>query len=130
MKHVTYPLSLTDPNNFPLNDTADIRPLPPVASPSRIFDQAVSQISSIASSPIFATDTCRRCQAVLEVGKFVSLAVPSKGPAFFIAFCKVFQLTSNCDLTYGQTTGTGAALTQVLADADVGGYDGQVCKPN
>ncbi|KAF4611481.1 hypothetical protein D9613_004138 [Agrocybe pediades] len=125
VNHVTYPLSLTDPNSIPVNDTKNERPLPPVASSSRIFDQALSQLSSIASSPIFATDTCGRCQAILEVAKFVSLAVPSKGPTYFIQFCKAFKLATNCDVTYGQFSGIGSALTQVVANADVGGYDGQ-----
>lgn len=121
-----FPPALTDPNNIPINDTGDPHPLPPVASSSQLFNNALTQLHSIASSPIFANDTCGRCQAILGVAKFVSLATPSNGPAFFTQFCNTFKLASNCTITYGQFSGIGSIITQVVANADTGGYDGQV----
>jgi len=118
---------LTDPNSIPINNTVDPHPLPPAASSSRIFEAAVAQLKSISASPIFSGDTCGRCQAILEVAKFVSLSTPSNGPAFFIEFCSTFKLSNTCNVTYGQSSGIGSVLTQVVANADVAGYDGQVC---
>ncbi|KAF8963912.1 Metallo-dependent phosphatase-like protein [Flammula alnicola] len=128
--HEIYPFALTNPNTIPINDTADPHPLPPVASSSRLFDNALAQLKSIASSPIFGADTCGRCQAILGVAKFVSLATPANGPSFFIQFCNTFKLASNCSVMYGQFSGIGSVLTQVVANADAGGYDGQALCQN
>lgn len=121
-----YPLKLTAPNTIPTNDTADPHPLPQAASSSRLLSSAIAQLSSIAASPIFAADSCARCQTFLEVAKFISLATPSNGPAFLVEMCTIFKLASNCAVMYGLDSGLGSVLTQVLANADVGGYDGQV----
>ncbi|KJA28633.1 hypothetical protein HYPSUDRAFT_34088 [Hypholoma sublateritium FD-334 SS-4] len=128
--HRVYPLALTDPNTIPINDTADPHPLPPVASSSQILNNAFTQLTSIASNPIFANDKCGQCQAILGIAKFVSLATPSNGPAFFIEFCNVFHLASNCAVMYGQFSGIGSVITQVIANADTGGYDGQALCQN
>ncbi|KAF8913262.1 Metallo-dependent phosphatase-like protein [Gymnopilus junonius] len=128
--HTVFPHALTDPNTIPTNDTADPHPLPPVASSSRIFNLALAQLQSIATNPIFANNTCATCQASLELAKFVSLASPSNGPEFFIQFCNTFKLSSTCNVTYGQFSGIGSVVTQVVANADVGGYDGQALCQN
>ncbi|KDR85605.1 hypothetical protein GALMADRAFT_234571 [Galerina marginata CBS 339.88] len=128
--HETYPLQLTDPNTIPINNTADPHPLPPAASSSQLFNHALAQLKSISTSPIFAADACGRCQASLEVAKFVSLATPANGPAFIIQFCETFKLSSTCNVTYGQFSGIGSVVTQVVANADVGGYDGQALCQN
>ncbi|KIM47617.1 hypothetical protein M413DRAFT_205073 [Hebeloma cylindrosporum] len=128
--HEIYPLALTDPNTIPINNTVDPHPLPPAASSAKIFEAAIAQLKSISESPIFSGDTCGRCQAILEVAKFVSLSTPSNGPAFFIQFCNTFKLSSNCNVAYGQFSGIGSVLTQVVANADVGGYDGQALCQN
>jgi len=124
-QHKTYPLKLTDPDTVPTNNTVDPHPLPPPASSSGILNAAVTQLRSISTNSFFTNDTCASCQAALEIGKFVSLATPSNGPAFFIEFCNTFKLSSTCSVTYDRAN-SGAVLTQVVANADVGGYDGQV----
>ncbi|PPQ90943.1 hypothetical protein CVT25_008254 [Psilocybe cyanescens] len=127
--HTTYPFALTDPNNIPINNTVDPHPLPPAASSSLLLANAFAQLKSLSSSPIFGADACARCQAALEIGKFISLATPANGPAFFVQFCQTFNLASTCEVTYGRFTGVGSVLTQVVANADVGGYDGQaICQ--
>ncbi|KAF8167475.1 Metallo-dependent phosphatase-like protein [Crassisporium funariophilum] len=123
--HETYPLSLTDPNHIPLDDTTDPpHPLPPVASSSRLLDNAIAQLKSLNSNPVFSGDSCARCQAILQVAKFLSLAAPENGPTFFIELCNTLKLSSTCNVTYG-LSGIGSVITQVIANADVGGYDGQ-----
>ena len=119
-------MSLTDPNQIPLNNTVDPHPLPPVASSANLLANAVNQIISLSSNPIFSSNKCALCQAILEVGKFVALAAPDKGPEFFIEFCTIAKLSSTCNTTYGLSTGIGSVITQVVANADVGGLDGQV----
>lgn len=57
----------------------------------------------------------------------MSLAAPEKTPDLLVALCNLLNLTSPaaCSGNYGRL-GVGAVITQVLANADVGGYDGQV----
>jgi hypothetical protein len=125
-----FPLSLTDPNQIPLNNTVDPHPLPPVASSATLLANAVNQIRSLTSSPIFKSSKCALCQAILEVGKFVSLAAPDQGPEFFIEFCTIANISSTCSTTYGLSSGLGSVITQVVANADVGGLDGQALCQN
>lgn len=53
------------------------------------------------------------------------MAAPEEGPALLVALCHRFNFTSDCDTTYGKL-GLGPVITQVAANADVGGFDGQV----
>lgn len=85
----------------------------------------MTQVQGLANNPTFSNDECALCIAVLEIAKFLSLATPEQGPAFFVFLCQEFQLDDKCDATYGATT-FGSVLTQVLANADVAGYDGTV----
>lgn len=123
LKHVTFPLSLTDPDTIPTSNK-DPHPLPPVVSSQVLLQNALTQLSSIATNPSFSNNTCGRCQATLEVAKFLALAAPDKTPTFLIAFCNQFKLNSNCTTQYS-LNGIGSVATQVIANADVGGYDGQ-----
>ncbi|KDQ63152.1 hypothetical protein JAAARDRAFT_188759 [Jaapia argillacea MUCL 33604] len=120
----TYPLALTDPDTIPLNNTVDPHPLPPPASPSLVLAHAIAQVQSIATNPIFGNSTCARCQAALEVGKFVALTTPDQGPALVVALCEYFNYSKTCETSYGPLA-LGPVITQVIANADVGGYDGQ-----
>jgi sphingomyelin phosphodiesterase len=127
-KHEIYPFSLTNPQNIPQIDDQDPHPLPPRASSTRLFNQAVEQMQSILAiaNPTFANNTCAQCQALLEVFKFISLAAPERGPDLAVVLCGAFKLSPNCKENYGRQ-GIGAVITQVIANADVGGHDGQVC---
>lgn len=122
--HEVYTFNLTDPNHIPQNDTIDPHPLPPVASSSQILNIAIAQLQSISANPVFTNNTCASCQASLEVAKFLSLTAPEHGPEFFAHFCNTFKLSSTCNVTYS-LSGIGSVITQVIANADVGGYDGQ-----
>ena len=79
----------------------------------------------MTSSAVFRNNSCALCIAVLQVAKFLSLAAPEEGPAFFVFACEGFKISSACNTTFGPTT-LGPVLTQVLANANVSGYDGQV----
>ncbi|OCB86070.1 hypothetical protein A7U60_g6968 [Sanghuangporus baumii] len=116
---------ITDPIT---NDTSDPHFLPPRASDSAILAQAIRQIQLLASpetpnSP-FRNDTCARCQTALGVLKFVALAAPEQGPAAVVGLCEAFRLSSSCSTTFGKLD-LGSVITQVVAFADVEGYDGQ-----
>lgn len=123
--HEVFPLSLTDPDNIPQSDTADPHPLPPTASSSQILRQAITQIQSIAANAAFGNNQCARCQASLEVAKFVALSAPDQGPNLAVSLCEYFDYSSNCTANYGPLA-LGPIFTQVVAYADVGGYDGQL----
>ncbi|KAJ8084601.1 hypothetical protein PM082_003374 [Marasmius tenuissimus] len=128
VSHKTYPLSLTDPGSIPLNNTVDPHPLPPKAPPSRLYAQAVAQIKSIASNPMFPT-SCAKCQAGLEVAKFLIMAAPEEGPKLAVELCQSFGFSNTCERTYG-LLGIGSVVTQVVGNADVGGLDGQMLCQN
>ncbi|KIJ21978.1 hypothetical protein PAXINDRAFT_124362 [Paxillus involutus ATCC 200175] len=123
--HQVFPYSLTDPHAIPQNDTADPHPLPPVASPSKLLEQAIAQVKSISVNSIFGTNQCARCQASLEVAKFLALSAPDQGSNFAVTLCEYFNHSTTCEATYGPLA-LGPILTQVLSYADVGGYDGQL----
>lgn len=122
--HKIFPESLTDPVHIPQNDTKDPHPLPNKASDSLLFAHAVEQILSLANNS-FLTSACAKCQAALEVGKFLAMAAPEQGPALAVAICHAFNFNSDCDTMFG-VLGIGAVVTQVVANADVGGFDGQM----
>ena len=127
-QHKTYPLPLTNPLTIPISDTADPHPLPPKADASRLYREAYRQVLSIASNPIFGSSTCARCQAGLEAAKFLSLAAPEHGPTLAVALCEHFHFSTLCQETFGELA-LGSVITQVVANADVGGLDGQVLSP-
>jgi hypothetical protein len=79
------------------------------------------------ANPVFESNTCAQCQALLEILKFISLAAPERGPDLVVVLCGVYKLSSTCEAIYGRL-GVGTVITQVIANADVGGYDGQVGK--
>ena len=59
------------------------------------------------------------------MGKFLAMAAPDQGPALAVALCNHFNFNSNCATQFG-LLGLGSVITQVVANADVGGLDGQV----
>ncbi|KAL5530987.1 hypothetical protein ACEPAG_3863 [Sanghuangporus baumii] len=135
--HEIYPFELTNPNTIPQNDTGDPHPLPSTASPSRILDEALRQIQLIISpetpnSP-FLNDSCAACQSALAIIKFVALAVPQEGPAAVLGLCHLFpglgMTPEQCIVNVGPLT-LGSVITQVLANANVMGYDGQLICQN
>ncbi|KAF5374831.1 hypothetical protein D9758_000568 [Tetrapyrgos nigripes] len=128
VKHIVYPLELTSPDSIPLNNTIDPHPLPSKASSSRLFDNALAQVKSIAANPNFG-DSCAKCQAGLEVAKFLALAAPEEGPRLAVELCNHFKFSSTCETTYG-LLGIGSVITQVVSNADVGALDGQMLCQN
>lgn len=119
-------LNLDLDRSLPLqNDTKDPHPLPPVVSSAQLAQAALTQIESLFTNPVFGNNTCASCQAILEVLKFVSLAAPEETPNLAVQLCDKLDLSSNCENQFGPLS-LGSPLTQVLANADVGGYDGQV----
>ncbi|KAJ7603124.1 Metallo-dependent phosphatase-like protein [Roridomyces roridus] len=122
---VTYKLELTSPDSIPTNNTQDAHPLPPKASDDALLKQAMAQIIAISQNPVFGGNTCAQCQAGLEVAKFLALASPENGPALAIAMCTHFNFNSNCATMFSALS-LGSVVTQVVANANVGGYDGQM----
>ncbi|KZW00602.1 hypothetical protein EXIGLDRAFT_721370 [Exidia glandulosa HHB12029] len=128
ISHKVYPLALTDPNHIPTNNTVDPHPLPPVASKPALLSHAITQINSIAASTTFP-DRCSKCIASLEVAKFLALAAPDLGPSLAVDLCEQFKFSSTCGNQFSKLA-LGSVITQVVANADVGGYDGQLLCQN
>ncbi|CAK5264824.1 unnamed protein product [Mycena citricolor] len=122
---VTYKLGLTSPDDIPQSDTADPHPLPDAASAAQLLEQAYAQILAIAANPLYTANTCAGCQAALQVAKFMSLAAPQQGPALAVRLCEHFNFSTTCERSFGALA-LGGVVTQVVANANVGGYDGQV----
>ncbi|KAI0094202.1 sphingomyelin phosphodiesterase [Irpex rosettiformis] len=129
ISHKVYPLSLTDPDHLPRNNTNDPHPLPPRASSSLLLQHAITQVLSIVSNPVFGNNTCTKCQASLEVAKFLAMAAPEEGPTLAVTLCNHFGFNKDCATMFGPL-GLGGVVTQVVANADVGGYDGQMLCQN
>ncbi|KAJ7361161.1 sphingomyelin phosphodiesterase [Mycena albidolilacea] len=126
---VVYPLSLTSPDSIPTNDTTDPHPLPPTASSSQLLKAAFDQIIAISTNPTFGTNTCARCQAGLEVAKFLAMASPASGPELAVQLCTHFNFNSACGTQFSRLA-LGSVITQVVANANAGGLDGQMLCQN
>ncbi|KAL4062711.1 Metallo-dependent phosphatase-like protein [Scleroderma yunnanense] len=120
-----FPANLTDPANFPKNDTVDPHLLPSPLQPSQLLQQALSQIKSITSNPALFNDTCGRCQASLAIAKMLVLAAPEQGPPLVQALCVYFNYSTSCYDLFSNLA-LGSIFTQVIALGDMGGYDGQL----
>lgn len=53
------------------------------------------------------------------------MAAPEEGPALAVRVCEHFNFNSDCATQFGILS-LGSVITQVVANADVGGLDGQV----
>jgi hypothetical protein len=89
------------------------------------LENAQSQVKWLFANPTIASSNCALCTASLQIAKFLSLAAPDQTPPFFVFLCQQFRLSSTCNSTYSATT-LGPVLTQVVANANISGYDGQV----
>ncbi|CDO73191.1 hypothetical protein BN946_scf185007.g246 [Trametes cinnabarina] len=107
------------------NDTHDPHILPPAASSGQLLESAFAQVLSISNSPAFGSNNCARCQAALQVGKFLAMAAPEQGPAFAVRVCEHFNFNKDCATQFGIFQ-LGSVITQVIANADVGGLDGEM----
>lgn len=123
-QHEIYPLELTSPEPLSTLDTKDPHPLPPTASSSKLLEAAIAQVKSIANSTVF-NGTCAKCLASMEVFKFLAMAAPEEGPTFAVQVCELFDLSSTCNATYGADV-LGSVVTQVVANSDAAGLDGEV----
>ncbi|KIJ13539.1 hypothetical protein PAXINDRAFT_13661 [Paxillus involutus ATCC 200175] len=124
-----FPANLTDPANFPKNDTVDPHPLPLPQEQSQLLQQALAQIQSIATNPALSNDTCAQCQASLSIAKMLVLAAPEQGPLLAEAVCEYFNYSTTCYDEYSRLA-LGSVFTQVVALGDMGGYDGQLICAN
>ncbi len=106
-------------------DTQDPHPLPSRAPDEALLQNALSQMKWLFSNPATADNSCTLCIASLQIAKFLSLAAPEQTPPFFVSLCQQFKLSSSCNNTFGATA-LGSVLTQVVANVNVLGYDGQV----
>jgi sphingomyelin phosphodiesterase len=59
------------------------------------------------------------------VAKFLALAAPEQGPDMAVELCNYFNFSSTCGTQFSRLA-LGSVITQVVANADVGGVDGQV----
>ncbi|KAN0117949.1 Metallo-dependent phosphatase-like protein [Russula decolorans] len=127
--HKVYPAWLTDPKDIPQVDTQDPHPLPPRVPAKALLENAQNQVKWLFANPTIASSNCTLCTASLQIAKSLSLAAPEQTPPFFVFLCQQFKLSSSCNSTFSATT-LGSVLTQVVANANISGYDGQLICQN
>lgn len=128
----TYPFNLTNPQSIPAHDTDPIfYPESPVDLTNSVADSLVSAALTeikaiIASSDPGLGSNCSKCIAALSVGQIVAKLAPTYLPTAIVSLCQTTGWASNatCQSTY-EAGSFGAAWTQILAKADLGGVDGR-----
>ncbi|KAI9511897.1 Metallo-dependent phosphatase [Russula earlei] len=138
--HKIYPPELTNPNNLPkvghvpfwVSMIRKIRTLSLPPPPANISCKSQKHRSGGSAITITPPSRTTRAGAAKPSSKSLSSSRslrPEQGPAFFVFLCQQYSLSSACQTTYGATS-YGPVLTQVLANADVQGYDGQMICQN
>lgn len=129
----TFLLNLTNPLTIPTHDEDPVYyPKPLVnlteAEAKAIVGSASDEILDILSANQSGLSTnCSRCIAALNVAQVAAQFAPNYLPDAMVALCQSTGFTSNssCEATY-EAGSYGASWTQILAQADVNGLDGQL----
>ncbi|KAF8528594.1 Metallo-dependent phosphatase-like protein [Gautieria morchelliformis] len=142
--NTVFPLNLTNPKTIPTANVIDPVVLPPsildpsnstVVSPPTanhstagsiaLRAAAFAQISEVLNSTTFGS-TCAQCTASLLVAKNLALTAPWEVPPLLIQLCNLvkFSAFGSCEQEFSANS-DGQIATQLLANADVAGLDGQ-----
>lgn len=127
--NITFPANLTNPHTLP-----DSNP-DPVYLPEPLEDLSQDQQHVLVKEVIHNltqtiesnfTTPCQQCKTALTIAKPAALYAPALVPEAMVSLCQHYQFKSNtsCVETYA-TSNLGAIWTQVLANADTRGLDGE-----
>ncbi|KAK4230455.1 Metallo-dependent phosphatase-like protein [Podospora fimiseda] len=131
ISNLTFPFSLTDPDHVP-SHAGDPILFPPAtsnlteAAAEALVSKAVAEIMGIIDgNDSVATGNCSKCLSCLSVAKMVARMAPTYLPDAMIHVCRTTNYKSHkaCRETF-ESSAFGAPWTQVLANADVDGLDG------
>ncbi|KAK4159001.1 Metallo-dependent phosphatase-like protein [Cladorrhinum sp. PSN259] len=132
ISNLTFPFNLTDPDNIP-NLAGDPIFFPPALT--NLTKSAAENFTSAAVAEIFRildgnssllASNCSKCVSCLSVGQTAARVAPTALPAAIVHLCREtgYKTHKVCREMFEAST-FGTPWTQVLANADVGGLDGQ-----
>ncbi|KAF8589774.1 hypothetical protein K439DRAFT_1612572 [Ramaria rubella] len=146
--HTVFPLDLTNPKAIPTSNLKDPVVLPPSLladphDPSTVVTTATTNLSTpgsialreatfaqisaiISANQTTFTSTCSQCIASLVAAKSLALTAPWEVPPLLIQLCNLvkFDAFGSCEGEFSANS-DGQIATQLLANADVTGIDGQ-----
>ncbi|KAF8521774.1 Metallo-dependent phosphatase [Hysterangium stoloniferum] len=145
-----FPLDLTNPKTIPTANLEDPVVLPPslltsspvVVSPNKnlstpgsiaLRQAAFFEISQILNNTLGSfNSTCSQCVGSLVIAKDLALTAPWEVSPLLIDICNLVQFSAfgSCEQEFSANS-DGQIATQLLANADVSGLDGQwMCARN
>ncbi|WWD17604.1 hypothetical protein CI109_102045 [Kwoniella shandongensis] len=123
----TYPLNLTDPDTISNDDTADPHYYPTVHLKGKkaqaLYDNVTAEIENIITGQGIAN--CSKCIQGLTSASRLAKAAPQLIPELLTTLCKKYAFAAGAGCNVYDENAQGPFYAQVLAYADVSGYDGQ-----
>ncbi|OXC67744.1 hypothetical protein AYX13_03637 [Cryptococcus neoformans] len=123
----TYPLELTDPDTISTNDTADPLYYPPtrlhVSAATSLYQNVTDQIKNIVIGD--TPSNCSKCIDALTAASSLAKRAPELVPDLLVSLCNHYDFASEAGCNVYTANAQGPYYAQVLAYADVSGYDGQ-----
>ncbi|ODN78055.1 hypothetical protein L202_05136 [Cryptococcus amylolentus CBS 6039] len=122
----TYPLNLTDPESIPTNDTADPLLYAPAwlngSAATDLYENITAQIQGIVTGE---GANCTKCIDSLTAASTLAKKAPQHVPDLLVHLCNYYSFTTPTKCNVYSANAQGPFYAQMLAYADVGGYDGQ-----
>ncbi|CAH7666931.1 Metallo-dependent phosphatase-like protein [Phakopsora pachyrhizi] len=123
-----YPLNLTAPDQVPVNNLRDPITLPPIylrGEEARLLaHRTLSQVIRVIRSNSTKSSSCEKCTQSLDLMGKLARRAPQLVPEALVSLCETYRFNSRCQQQYGLHS-MGPIAAQVLAFADLTGYDGQ-----
>ncbi|KAK8866189.1 hypothetical protein IAR55_001340 [Kwoniella newhampshirensis] len=123
----TYPLDLTDPDTISNNDTVDPHYYPTVhlkgETAQKLYDNVTAEIEGIITAQ--GTSNCTKCIQGLTSASRLAKEAPQLIPQLLTTLCNRYSFASRAGCNVYDENAQGPFYAQVLAYADVSGYDGQ-----
>ncbi|WVQ76951.1 hypothetical protein IAR50_006630 [Cryptococcus sp. DSM 104548] len=122
----TFALNLTDPDTIPTNDTTD-----PLVYPfswlngSEATDLYQSITAQIQDIVIGEGGNCTKCIKSLTAASELAKRAPQLIADLLVSLCNYYTFTTPTKCNVYSANAQGPFYAQVLAYADIGGYDGQ-----
>ncbi|KAK3377756.1 Metallo-dependent phosphatase-like protein [Podospora didyma] len=130
--NITFPFNLTNPETIPTHGTD------PVLFPSALANLTDSTADALVGAAFLEilgileanhtglVSNCSKCIAALSVAQMTAKLAPTHLPGAMVFLCQLtkYKTDAACKNTYAASN-FGATWTQILANADIVGLDGQ-----
>ncbi|KAF8340731.1 uncharacterized protein EI90DRAFT_2906259 [Cantharellus anzutake] len=116
--------NLSSPVFYPRNNTQDPAVFPPTPPADQLYTLFLNQLTEIIETPSFGGG-CGSCLAAFQVGQVIALTNPHLVTDLLVSLCEKYQYQTDCRERYYPSR-FGAIITQVLANANLSGYGGQI----